>query len=45
MSENIRQRKRLDESNEQSLKTDLNRGITLDRDDRRKLNRSTIPVS
>ena len=42
MSENIRQRKRLEES---ETKSDPNRGITLDKDDHRNRNRTIIPLS
>jgi hypothetical protein len=45
MSENIRQRKRVDESNVQSSKDDSNRGMTLDQDDHRSRTRSGISLS
>ncbi len=45
MSENIRQRKRVDELNVQSPKNDINRGIALDQDDHRSRNQSAIPLS
>ena len=46
MAENIRQRKRLDESNDQLLEEDeQTRRIILDRDDHRIRQRSAIPFS
>lgn len=45
MAENVRQRKRPDESNIQSSGDNINRGITVDADDRRSRNRSAIPLS
>ena len=48
MSENIRQRKRLDESNDQSWNQDneQNGSITVDRDDDHRIRRqATIPFS
>ena len=45
MAENIRQRKRFEESNDQSSKDDRNREITLDQDDRRTQRRAAIPLS
>ncbi len=45
MTESVRQRKRLDESNDQPSKEDINRGIILDQDDRRTRSRLPIPLS
>jgi len=45
MTESVRQRKRLDESNDQSSKEDINRGIPLDQDDHRSRTRLPIPLS
>ena len=46
MAESIRQRKRLDESNVQSSKdNDTNRNITIDQDDHRSRNQSSLPLS
>jgi hypothetical protein len=45
MSESVRQRKRPDESNTQSAKDDIDRNITIDRDDRRSRTRASLPLS
>ncbi|CAF1271184.1 unnamed protein product [Adineta steineri] len=45
MTESVRQRKRLDESDIQSSKDDINQNIRLDHDDHRFRNQSSIPLS
>jgi len=45
MAESVRQRKRPDESNVQSPSDDADRNITIDQDDRRSRQRSSIPLS
>ncbi len=45
MTESVRQRKRLDESSDQSPKEDINRGIPLDQDDHRSRTRVPIALS
>ncbi len=45
MSENIRQRKRLDESTVESSKDENNRGIVVDQDERRSRYSPSIPIS
>ena len=45
MSENIRQRKRIEDSHDQSSKDDRNQHIAFDQDDRRTHQRTVIPLS
>jgi hypothetical protein len=45
MSENIRQRKRVDESKIQSSKDDIKRNLNIDQDDRRSRQQSSRSLS
>jgi hypothetical protein len=45
MTENVRQRKRLDESNVQSSRDGVDRNIIIDQDDRRPRNQSVLSLS
>lgn len=45
MTENVRQRKRVDEASYQSTEDDSKRGIVIDPDDRRPRRKSSLPLS